>query len=159
MTFIWRWMDRRHLRPQPDTKISGALVLLILGFIVITYATTVAAQHTQISMLLPVLSIWCLGMAEVFIDPVLLAAIGEAAPRNTEGRLVAIYYLFIGAIGNYISIWVAKLTVDPTTSKASPSSFHVAYLQATYIAVGLLALLLLRIIWRKSSERRAALTL
>ena len=159
MTFIWRWMERRHLRPQPDTKISGALVLLILGFIVITYATTVAGQQTPISMLLPVVSIWCLGMAEVFIDPVLLAAMGEAAPRNTEGRLVAIYYLFIGAIGNYISIWVAKLTVDPTTSKASPSSFHAAYLQATYIAVGLLVLLLVRIVWRKSSEKRAALTL
>lgn len=149
MTFIWRWLERRHIRPEPDTKMSCALVLLILGFISMTYATTLAAHETPISMLFPVLSILCLGIAEIFIDPVLLAAMGEAAPRNTEGRLVAIYYLFIGAIGNYISIWIAKLTVDPTTNKASVTSFHAAYLQATYIAVGLLTLLLVRIIWRK----------
>ncbi len=159
MTFVWRWFERRHFRLQADTKISGALILLVLGFAAITYATTLAQHQAIIPMLLPVLSILCLGIAEIFIDPVLLAAMGEAAPRNTEGRLVAIYYLFIGAIGNYISIWIAKLTVDPTTNKASANSFHAAYLQATYIAVGLLALLLLLICWRKYSERRKLLSL
>ncbi len=154
MTFVWRWLERRHIRPQPDTKISAALLLLVLGFLAITYATTLAESQVPIPMLLPVLSILCLGIAEIFIDPVLLAAMGEAAPRNTEGRLVAIYYLFIGAIGNYVSIWVAKLTVDPTTKKASASSFHAAYLQATTIAVVLLLLLFARICWRKYSERR-----
>ncbi len=155
MAFLWRWMGSHGIRPKSDTKVSAALLLLFLGFATITYGTKLTSVQTQISIFLPVLSIIFLGMAEVFTEPVLLAAWGDVAPHNTEGRLVAIYFLCIGAIGNYLSIWVSKLTVDPTTAKASSASFHSAYLQATYIAVVLLVLLLLRIGWRKLSERRA----
>lgn len=153
MAFLWRWMGRHHIRPQTDTKVSVALLLLILGFSAITHATTLASTQQLTSVLFPVLSIVCLGMAELFTEPVLLAAWGDAAPHDTEGRLVAIYFLCIGAIGNYVSIWVSKLTVDPTTSKATAATYHSAYLQATYIAIVLFALLVLRILWRKWRER------
>jgi POT family proton-dependent oligopeptide transporter len=158
MTFGWRWMERHHFNPRADSKLSVALILLVLGFVAMTFAATLANHYTPIAMWFPALSICLISMAEAFLDPVLLAVMGDAAPHNTEGRLVAIYYLFIGAIGNYLSIWVSKLTVDPTTSVASTSSFHAAYLQASEIAVGLFALLLLCICWRKYSERRALLS-
>lgn len=48
MTFVWRWMEKRHWRPKPDTKQSMSLVLLILGFIAITYETTQAIHNTPI---------------------------------------------------------------------------------------------------------------
>ena len=156
MAFVWRWMGRRHIRPEPDTKLSMALVLLMLGFFAITHAAKLAGMGSNISMFLPVASIMLLGMAEVFIDPVLLATLGNIAPLNTEGRLVAIYYLFIGAVGNYLSIWVSKLTVDPSTSQATAQTYHDAYSQVTYVAIGLFSLLLLRILWRKRLWRRQA---
>ncbi|MFZ4115412.1 MAG: peptide MFS transporter [Chthoniobacterales bacterium] len=153
MAFLWRWLGQRHIRPQTDTKISIALLLLVLGFITITYATTLVHENTPISMLLPVLSIVLLGVAELFTEPVMLATWGDIAPHDTEGRLVAIYFLFIGAIGNYLSIWISKMTVDPATSKATALTYHAAYSQVTRIAFVLLALLLLRIIWRKYRTR------
>ena len=151
MAFIWRWLGRHHIRPKTDTKISIALLLLVLGFITISYATTIAAKEGHVSMLLPIISIAFLAIGELFTEPVMLAAWGEVAPQNTEGRLVGIYFLFIGAIGNYLSIWVSKLTVDPTTSKATALTYHSAYLQAAYAAICLLSLLLLSIVWRKYS--------
>ncbi|MBX9742387.1 MAG: oligopeptide:H+ symporter [Chthoniobacterales bacterium] len=156
MAFLWRWMGRRGIRPQPDVKVSVALVLLVLGFLSITHATTLANTQHAASMFFPVLSIVLLGMAELFTEPVLLAAWGDASPHDTEGRLVAIYFLCIGAIGNYLSIWVSKLTVDPTTSKATAATYHSAYLQATYIAIVLFSLLIARILWRKWKERHSS---
>jgi proton-dependent oligopeptide transporter, POT family len=107
-------------------------------------------------MLFPILSIVMLGVAELFTEPVMLAAWGDIAPHNTEGRLVAVYFLFIGAIGNYLSIWVSKLTVDPATSKATALTYHAAYSQVTRIALVLLGLLLVRIVWRKCIAKHHA---
>ena len=145
MAFLWRWLGRHHIRPQTDTKISVALLLLVLGFMTITHATNLACEHAPISIFFPVLSIVLLGIAELFTEPVMLAAWGDIAPHNTEGRLVAIYFLFIGAIGNYLSIWVSKMTVDPTTSKATAATYHAAYEQVTFLTLGLISLLFLRI--------------
>lgn len=152
MAFVWRWLGYHHIRPQTDTKISTALLLLILGFATITHATTIANQAGHVSLLFPILSIAFLAIAELFTEPVMLAAWGDIAPANTEGRLVGIYFLFIGAIGNYLSIWVSKLTVDPTTSKGTALTYHSAYSQATYAAMVLFCILLARIIWRKCSK-------
>ncbi|MCF7729796.1 MAG: oligopeptide:H+ symporter [Chthoniobacterales bacterium] len=149
MAFLWRWMGRHHIRPQTDTKVSIALILLVLGFGAMTYASRLASEHAPISMFLPILSIVMLGVAELFTEPVMLASWGDIAPHNSEGRLVAIYFLFIGAIGNYLSIWISKLTVDPVTSKATAFTYHTAYSQVTRIALALLGLLLARIVWRK----------
>ena len=156
MGFLWRWMGRRNIRPEPDTKLSMALLLLMLGFLVITYASKLAGIQGHISIFLPALSVILLGIAEVFIDPVLLAALGDIAPLNTEGRLVAIYYLFLGSVGNYLSIWVSKLTVDPSTSTATARTYHDAYLQVAYVAIVLFGLLLLKILWRKKNQRQLA---
>lgn len=149
MAYLWRFLGRHHIRPQTDTKVSIALMLLVFGFGTMTYAATLAHEYTPISMLLPIFSIIFLGVAELFTEPVMLAAWGDIAPHDTEGRLVAIYFLFMGAIGNYLSIWVAKLTVDPDTSHASATTYHTAYSQVTRIALVLLGLLLLRVCWRK----------
>jgi POT family proton-dependent oligopeptide transporter len=153
MAFLWRWMGHHHIRPQTDTKVSIALILLVLGFGTMTYASRLASEHTPICMLLPVLSIVMLGVAELFTEPVMLASWGDIAPHDSEGRLVAIYFLFIGAIGNYLSIWISKLTVDPVTSKATAFTYHAAYSQVTRIALALLGLLLARIVWRKFKAR------
>jgi proton-dependent oligopeptide transporter, POT family len=153
MAFLWRWMGHHHIRPQTDTKVSIALILLVLGFGTMTYASGLASEHTPICMLLPVLSIVLLGVAELFTEPVMLASWGDIAPHDSEGRLVAIYFLFIGAIGNYLSIWISKLTVDPVTSKATAFTYHAAYSQVTRIALALLGLLLARIVWRKFKAR------
>lgn len=154
MAYLWRFLGSHHIRPKTDTKVSMALVLLVCGFGTMTYAATLAREQAPIAILLPMLSIIFLGVAELFTEPVMLAAWGDIAPHNTEGRLVAIYFLFIGAIGNYLSIWVSKLTVDPSTSHASATTYYTAYAQVTRIALVLLGLLLLRIFWRKYTVKR-----
>lgn len=147
MAFVWRRLDTRGIRPQAGTKLSVAFVLLMLGFFIIAYGAQLAGNVPS-SMLFPVTGLVLIGAAEIFVDPILLATISEIAPVNSEGQLVALYYLAVGAVANYLSIGVANLTIDPTTHKATSLTYHAAYQQVAYAAAVLLALLLLQGLWR-----------
>ncbi len=154
MAFAWRYLAKRGIYPQPDSKLSVALVLLMLGFVVIALGAYVAHLDGLASLNWPLLSLMLIGAAEIFVDPVLLTAICEIAPAESEGQLVALYYLAVGAVANYLSIWVANLTIDPTTNKATALTYQGAYAQVAWATAILLVLLLLRIVWRKYSNSR-----
>ncbi|HLB33283.1 MAG: hypothetical protein A3F67_02875 [Verrucomicrobia bacterium RIFCSPHIGHO2_12_FULL_41_10] len=149
MAVVWRWLGQRNIRPQSESKLSIALLFLMIGFFIIAYGAKLANTHGSISLLFPLFGLLIIGCAEIFVDPVLLAAISDIAPPNTEGQLVAIYYLIIGAFANYLAIVVAKWTIDPMTNKATALTYNSAYLQIAYIASALFGLLLLRVIFRK----------
>jgi POT family proton-dependent oligopeptide transporter len=85
-----------------------------------------------------------IGAAEVFVDPVLLACISNAAPAQSEGRLIALYYLAVGAIANYLAAKVANFTIDPIQAKATANTYHQAYMQIIAVAT---VMFLLLFIW------------
>jgi len=134
MAYVWRLLSNRNIKPSAISKLSVAMLLLTLGFIVLSHAASLACIRQSVSMLLPIISLSLVGAAEIFVDPVLLAAISEASPEKAKGRLVAIYYLAVGAIANYLAAWVANFTTDPTTNIATALTYHTAYTEITYIA-------------------------
>lgn len=77
----------------------------------------------------------------MFVDPILLAVITNAAPPQSEGRLVALYYLGVGAIANFLAAKVADLTIDPTQGSGTAFTYHQAYSQFIYVACIMFALL------------------
>lgn len=149
IALVWRQLAKHNIKPQSDSKLSVAFLLLMIGFFVIAYSAKLAHIDGLTLMIYPVLGLFLIGVAELFVDPVLLTVISDIAPPNSEGQLVGLYYLAVGAVANYLSIWVADLTIDPTTNQASALTYHSAYMQVTYVAAILLGLLVLRIVWRK----------
>lgn len=142
MAFVWVWMGNRGINPRPGMKLSVALFLLMIGFLVIAWGAKIASIDSFASMLFPVIGLMLIGVAEIFVDPILLAAISDVAPEHSEGQLVAIYYLAVGAIANYLAIGVANLTIDPMTHQATALTYHAAYSQIAVIAVVLFVLLM-----------------
>jgi len=55
-----------------------------------------------------------MGFAELFIDPVILAKINRDTPRQLLSTITAIYYLFVGALANFLSGKVADLSAIPS---------------------------------------------
>lgn len=147
MAIIWRRLDQHGVRLTASFKLSVAFLLLMLGFFILAYGAQLAHSGPS-SMLFPVTALVMIGAAELFVDPILLAAISEIAPANSEGQLVALYYLAAGAVANYLSIGVANLTIDPTRNTATALTYHSAYGQVAYAAAVLLVLLLLPSVWR-----------
>ncbi len=153
IALLWRQLAKYNIRPQADNKLSVAFALLILGFFVIAYGAKLAYIEGQAWMIYPIVGLFSIGVAELFVDPVLLTVISDIAPPHSEGQLVALYYLAVGAVANYLAIGVAQLTIDPTTNAASAATYYSAYMQVTYASIILFGLLLLRIMWRKRMER------
>ncbi len=145
MSYVWRMLDKKNIKTSASTKLSIAILLLTFGFVVLTHACNIAAAQQSAPLYLPVLSFALLGASELFVDPVLLAAISSASPANAQGRLVAIYYLAVGAIANYLAAWVAKFTTDPTTNTATVFTYRDAYLEVVYVSIFMfIALVLLK---------------
>ena len=153
MAVVWRTLGRKGINPNPTSKLSMALLMLTVGFFVIAHAGFIAHVKHTAAIYYPLISLSIIGAAEIFVDPVLLTAMGDAAPENSIGQLVAIYYLAVGAVANYLAAEVAKLTIDPSTHSANALTYHAAYTQMAYIALGLFVFLLLFITRQKLKIR------
>lgn len=141
MAWVWKKLDKANIKFASTSKLNVAFIFLILGFMLITYAAHIASNTHMASLFYPVIGLVLIGAAEIFVDPVLLTAISEFAPAQSEGRLVAMYYLAVGAIANYLAAWVADFTVDPTGATGTAATYHSAYLQIIYISVALFLML------------------
>lgn len=145
MAWVWRYLSRRQLNPLPISKLNVAMIFLMIGFYLIAQGAKVAEVGSLASMMYPIAGLVIVGAAEIFVDPVLLSTITEAAPKNSEGQLVALYYLATGAIANYLAGKVANWTIDPTQNSATATTYYHAYMQILWIAVAMFAGLL---VWR-----------
>jgi POT family proton-dependent oligopeptide transporter len=142
MAWIWKWLGKQNIKPSAISKLSIAMVFLAIGFFLISWgATKVAGSDGNISLSYPVLSLIIIGAAEMFVDPIILTVITNAAPPQSEGRLVALYYLWVGAIANFLAAKVAGFTIDPTQGTGTASMYHQAYSQIVYIACMMFVLL------------------
>ncbi|MDO8955122.1 MAG: oligopeptide:H+ symporter [Gammaproteobacteria bacterium] len=149
MAWGWKALGKRGIRPKPLFKLSIAMLLLALGFLLIAYGADQAYHYQFAAMTYPVLGLALIGSAEVFVDPVLLACITDNAPPHSEGRLIAIYYLAVGAVANYLAAKVADLTIDPDHVQATALAYHQAYMQILAVALFLFTLLVIALKSRK----------
>ena len=140
VALLWRYLGKRRINPSAITKLAIGLGLLTAGFYFLSAAAQLSTM-VKVSVFLPILGLAVNGASEIFVDPVLLAGITDAAPARSEGRLVAIYYLITGAIANYLAGQVARFTVDPTQGVGTAATYHAAYAQFCWIAGALFILL------------------
>lgn len=147
---LWRILDKRGIRPTPVRKVSIGILFLTLGFFIIAYAANIANVSGTAAMMYPIAGLILIGAAEMFVDPVMLGTITSIAPPHTEGRLIAVYYLASGAIANFLAGKIADLTIDPTTDKATALTYHQAYMQIAFVALGMFIILL---IWAQLKRR------
>jgi POT family proton-dependent oligopeptide transporter len=148
VALLWRYLGKHNITLTPVSKLTIGLLLLTLGFYVIATAAHLAIAHSVV-IWLPILCLTLNGASEIFIDPVLLSSITAAAPAQSEGRLVAIYYLLTGAIANYLAGQVANLTVDPTQGVGTAITYHTAYMQFTWIAGAMFVALAIWTLWNR----------
>lgn len=133
-------------------KIIAGLLLLTFGYVIITWGAQMASFSGKVSFWMPVIALSFIGIAEIFIDPVILSKINREIPRELLGTVTAIYYLFVGALANFLSGKVANLSVIPDSIvqsnnlKLSASIYFSLFSQITLVgilAVGLLIIIFL----------------
>jgi POT family proton-dependent oligopeptide transporter len=155
MALAWKRFANIGLRPCSVSKLSIALLFLSMGFFLIAKAAAIANSFHLSSMLYPFLGLILIGAAEIFVDPVLLNSITSAAPKHSESRLVALYYLAVGSVANYLAAKVADFTIDPTKIQATAQTYHQVYRQISLISFIMFLLLAL---WAVTRNRKKLTT-
>ena len=157
------WRKKTTKEANVPARVCLGVALLSCGFVVLSLCAVAAKQAGLAPMSGIVLSLALMGAAEIFIDPVMLARIGQTVPKATLGRFTAIYCLFVGAIANYISGKVAGLSALPNSVVASKNLIASARVYATtfteiaWVGVGVTLLLVTLVLAILMLKKRAQL--
>lgn len=149
LAWFFSWLNKKGIQAGAILKVLIGILMLTLGFGVIAFGANLGISETKISSLWIIVGLTLIGSAEIFIDPVILSSLAEVAPQKSKGSLTAIYYLFVGAIANYLSAQVAKLTaIQKTTTilKSSIVPYRNLYLEV--VLVGVIMTILLTILMK-----------
>lgn len=124
-------------------KVTFGLFLLTIGFAAIYCGIVLDGAMTK--MIWPIMGLIFIGVAELFIDPVIISEINTKAPLHLRGFLVGFYFLFVGAYANYASVQIAKLSVFYSQSvhatiEGYHQEFFLIFLVAALMTMSLLSI-------------------
>lgn len=148
---LMRQVKRLYLRKY-GMELS-AIIKVILGFALagIGFSLLMTGHlwsGAQDNMFWVIIGLTCIGVAELFIDPVVLSAINQSSPNQHRGFLTALYYLFVGAYANYLSIYVADLSVYLTGQTQQAASM--GYIKEFgLVALACVAIIMILIVSRR----------
>lgn len=101
-SLFWVWLAARGREPLTPVKMSWGLLLLGLGFVVMTFAD----RHAKMGLL--VSPLWLFGvyllhtLGELCLSPVGLSMVTRTAPASAAALLMGVWFLS-SAFGNYMA--------------------------------------------------------
>lgn len=158
ISMLWLNLARKKMHISSIIKFGVGFLLLTSGFSLITLGAQVATISGKANMLWIIAGMMLVGIAELFIEPVALAFVSRVAPKHSLSVMIGLYYLFTGAIANYIAAQIAKMTTYKTPLKATLIEYAHGY-ESIYFKIVIFSLMLLivmilfRIIFRKLSVK------
>lgn len=99
--FAWLWLKLGKREPSSPAKFSWGLVLVGLGFAVMTIPATGLTPETRTSPLWLVACYFLHTCGELCLSPVGLSAMTKLAPPKVTGLMMGVWFVSISA-GNYI---------------------------------------------------------
>jgi POT family proton-dependent oligopeptide transporter len=99
---VWIRLSRRGLEPSSPVKFSIGLVLLGAGFVVMFFATALAASGVKISPLWLVLTYFLHTCGELALSPVGLSTVTKLAPHRMVGQMMGIWFM-AASLGNLVA--------------------------------------------------------
>lgn len=147
--WLWKRLAKAQIRLSVLLRILPGFVLLTAGFGLLFFGAMYASRLGQAALWWPVAGLSLIGMAELFIDPIILTELTEHAPAGSVGVLTGMYYLFVGAFANYLAAKIAELTaVAPTTGSfitlaQEALAYRENFGKIALVGVGLILLILI----------------
>ncbi|GEK15571.1 peptide MFS transporter [Aliivibrio fischeri] len=150
VAWLWKVLDSKSISVRTLTKLNIGLLLLTAGFSLITLSSKLAMASGQTTFVWLLIGLLCIGVAELFIDPVALAAITRLNPHGATGTLAGIYMLAGGSVANYLAADIAQFTSTGTGENAgtldlivSATQYHHVFQSILFVTIGVFVLGLL----------------
>lgn len=100
----WAWvsLSRRNLEPSSSLKFAIGLVLLGAGFVVMIFASALAATGVRISPMWLIATYFLHTCGELALSPVGLSTVTKLAPRRMVGQMMGIWFM-AASLGNLVA--------------------------------------------------------
>ncbi|MDF1654435.1 MAG: peptide MFS transporter [Coxiellaceae bacterium] len=147
MTLLWQKLrTSKGIDISTPGKFGWGLVLMGIGYLVLSVGTQYANSLGYVALIWLVLSYLFQTLGEVFVGPIGYAMVGELVPADQEGLMMGIWQLAAGIAGA-LSDWCAEFTqtkshlIKPLIT--NPSYIHAFTLYGSItVLIGLLAFII-----------------
>jgi POT family proton-dependent oligopeptide transporter len=102
MSWLWIWLAKRGWEPSIQVKFGIALLLVGLGFVVLSWSTATANADFRVALWWLVLTYFLHSIAELCISPVGLSMITKLSIARVVGMMMGVWFLSI-SIGEYLA--------------------------------------------------------
>ena len=102
MSWLWIWLSKRGWEPSIQVKFGIALLLVGLGFVVLSWSTGTANADFRVALWWLVLTYFLHSIAELCISPVGLSMITKLSIARVVGMMMGVWFLSI-SIGEYLA--------------------------------------------------------
>jgi POT family proton-dependent oligopeptide transporter len=106
--FAWLWVRAGSREPSSPAKFAFGLLLVGLGFLVLSLGATAAASGAKVSPMWLVATYLLHTMGELCLSPVGLSAMTKLAPASVTGLMMGVWFLAL-SVGNYMGGRMASL--------------------------------------------------
>ena len=102
MSWLWIWLSKRGWEPSIQVKFGIALLLVGLGFVILSWSTGTANADFRVALWWLVLTYFLHSIAELCISPVGLSMITKLSIARVVGMMMGVWFLSI-SIGEYLA--------------------------------------------------------
>ena len=102
LSWLWIWLAKRGWEPSIQVKFGIALLLVGLGFVVLSWSTATANADFRVALWWLVLTYFLHSIAELCISPVGLSMITKLSIARVVGMMMGVWFLSI-SIGEYLA--------------------------------------------------------
>jgi proton-dependent oligopeptide transporter, POT family len=127
--FAWIWMAKKGVEPSTPIKFSLGILLVGLGFLVLTFGATMTGESGKLSIIWLVLIYLLHTMGELCLSPVGLSMITKLSVKRVVGMMMGVWFLAIAG-ANYIAGLIAALTGGQNADGSALSQ-----VEATQVAI------------------------
>ena len=106
--FAWLWVRLGPKEPSSPAKFALGLLLVGLGFLVLSVGSAAAESGVRVSPLWLVATYLCHTMGELCLSPVGLSAMTKLAPPSVTGLMMGVWFLAL-SVGNYMGGRMASM--------------------------------------------------
>lgn len=123
---LWIRLGRNNIMPTSIVKFGIALLLMGLGFLVMSYASELVAKQGRVLPMWLIITFTIHTFADLCIAPIGLSAASKLAPPNRLAQTMGLWFVF-GAIGNALSGVLAG-KMDMTDAALLSDGFYQVFL-------------------------------
>jgi POT family proton-dependent oligopeptide transporter len=158
LSWYWRASAKTIFNLSTATKFSWGIIIMSLGFLVLTWSIDLSSTGQNISAWWVIWSYAVQSLAELMISPIGLSMMTAMAPPNMQGMMMGIWFLS-SAVANALAGYVAQFASVPDNIK-DPHQAALIYSHAFSlygwmgIGVGVIAVLCIPMLKKMMSEHK-----